>query len=144
VSIRSRITDAESLWKENRKERALLEVLSAANDTARQRYPQAKSAKDALAYFITDVTGHLGHGAYDGFDWGFRGGVSLGEVMYDAYRCLLESGKLPADVELTPGTEFQVFVLVGNRRAYSDCLVLRLIEAVRHAPENAKEFARRK
>jgi hypothetical protein len=144
VSIQSRIKDAEAFWQENRKEEALLAVLSAANDTARKRYPQAKGAKEALAYFLTDAAGQLGQGAVDAFDWSFRGGISLGAVLYDAYRSLLETGKLPSDVELAPGTDFQVFVLDGNRRAYSDCLIPRLIDAVRHSPENSKEFAKRK
>jgi hypothetical protein len=144
VSIRSRIGDAESFWKQGQKEQALLAVLSAAGDTARKRYPQAKGAKDAMAYFITDVAGQLGPAAVDGFDWSFRGGVALGEVLYDAYRSLLETGKMPPDVELTPGAEFQVFLLDGNRRAYADCLVPRLIEAVRQSPENAGEFGKRK
>ena len=145
MSIRSRITDAESLWKQSQKEQSLLAVLNAANDTARKRYPQAKGAKEAMAYFVTDVAGHLGRvAAMDGFDWTFRGGISLGEVLYDAYRSLLETGKMPPDVELTPGSEFQVFILDGNRRAYSDCLIPRLIEAVRQSPENATEFAKRR
>jgi hypothetical protein len=144
MSIRSRIKDAETFWKEERKEEALLAVLSAANDTARKRYPQAKGANEALAHFITDVAGHLGQGAGDTFDWTFRGGISFGAVLHDAYRSLLDTGKLPPDVELTPGAEFQVYVLNGNRRAYSDCLIPRLIEAVKQSPENAADFAKRR
>jgi hypothetical protein len=144
VSIQSRIKAAEAFWQASRKEEALLEVLSAANDTARRRYPQAKGAKEALAYFVTDAARQLGEGAADPFDWTFRGGISLGEVLYDVYGSLLQTGKLPPDVELTPGTEFRVYVLDGNRRAYSDCLIPRLIEVVRHSPENGKEFSKRK
>lgn len=144
VSIHSRIKDAEAFWQESRKEEALLAVLSAANDTARRRYPQAKGAHEALAFFLTDAAGQLGRSAADLFDWSFRGGVSLGEVLYDAYRSLLQTGKLPPDLELTPGSEFQVYVLNGNRRAFSDCLIPRLIDVVKRAPENKKEFARRK
>ena len=122
----------------------LLAVLSAANDTARKRYPQAKGVKEALAFFLTDAAGQLGQGAADLFDWSFRGGISLGEVLYDAYRSLLQTGKLPPDVELAPAAEFRVYVLDGNRRAYSDCLIPRLIDVVRQSPENSKEFSKRK
>jgi len=144
VSIQSRIKDAEAFWKQNRKEEALLAVLSAANDTARRRYPQAKGPQEALAFFLTDAAGQLGRPAADLFDWSFRGGVSLGEMLYDAYRSLLQTGKLPPDLELTPDSEFQVYVLDGNRRAFSDCLIPRLIDVVKRAPENRKEFSKRK
>jgi hypothetical protein len=144
VSIQSRIADAEAFWQENRKTEALLAVLSAANDTARRRFPQAREGKDGLAGFIADVASQLGGGAMDPFDWSFRGGVSLGEVLYDVYRSLLETGKLPHDVEMVPGDEFTVQILDRNRRAYSDGLIPRLIEIVKRAPENAGEFSRRK
>jgi len=144
MSIQSRIKDAETFWQENRKEEALLAVLSAANDTARKRYPQAKEGKEALAHFIADAAGQLAGENADLFDWSFRGGISLGEVLYDAYRSVLQTGRLPPDVELVPGGQWQVHILDGNRRGYSDCLIPRLIEAVRRSPENAKEFSRRK
>jgi hypothetical protein len=144
VSISSRIKDAEAFWKENRTEEALLAVLSAAIDTARRRYPQAKEAKEGLACFVGDIAGQLAGGPLDLFDWSLRGGVSLGEVLYDVYRSLLQTGKLPPDVELVAGNEFQVHVLAGNRRAYTNCLIPRLIDVVKRAPENAKEFARRR
>ena len=144
MSIQSRIKDAEAFWQENRKEEALLAVLSAANDTARRRYPQAKSGGEALAFLLTDAAGQLGQPAADLFDWTFRGGASLGEVLYDAYRSLLQTGKLPPDVELAPGSEFQAQILDGNRRAYSECLIPRLVEIVRQAPENRKEFPKRR
>jgi hypothetical protein len=144
MSIQSRIRDAEAFWKENRKEKALLAVLSAANDTARRRYSRAKEGKETLAHFITDVADQLVGGTTDIFDWSFRGGTSLGEVLYDVYRGLLETGQLPSDVELVPDTEFQVQALDGNRRAYSDCLIPRLIDVVRKAPENKKEFSKRR
>jgi hypothetical protein len=143
VSVQSRIQDAEAYWQNNQKEKALLAVLSAANDTARRRYPQAQDGKEALSHFLTDATVELGEGATDFFDWDFRGGVSLGEVLSDIYRSLLESGRLPPDVELTPGSPFRVHVLAGLRRAYSDCLVLRLVDIVRRAPENVHEFSPR-
>ncbi len=144
MSIQSRIKDAEALWKENRKEESLLAALSAANDTARKRYPQAKEGKERMACFIADAARQLSGTAVDLFDWSFRGGVSLGEVLDDVYRSLLQSGRLPPDVELAPGDEFQVHVLEGNRRGYSECLIPRLIEVVKRSPENAKEFSKRK
>jgi len=144
MSIPSRIQDAETFWQANRKEEALLAALSATNDTARRRYPQAKEGKEALAHFIADAAGQFGGVDADLFDWSFRGGISLGEVLYDVYRSLLQTGKLPSDVELAPGDQWQVQVLDGNRRGYSDCLVPRLIEVVRRSPENAKEFSKRK
>ena len=144
MSIQSRIRDAEALWQESRKEEALLSVLSAANDTARRRYPQAKDAKEALAHFIAAAANHLTGGNADLFDWSFRGGISLGEVLHDVYRSLLETGKLPGDVELVRGDQWQVHILSGNRRAYGDCLIPRLVEVVRRAPENAAEFSKRK
>lgn len=144
MSIQSRIKDAESLWQEHRKEQALLAVLSAANDTARNRYPQAKEAPEALAHFIADAAGQLAGNNVDLFDWSFRGGISLGEVLYDVYRSLLRDGKMPGDVELVPGEPWQARVLEGNRRGYSDCLIPRLIEIVKRAPENAKAFSRRR
>lgn len=144
MSIQSRIKDAESLWQEHRKEKALLAVLSAANDTARNRYPQAKEGQEALAHFIADAASQLTGNNVDLFDWSFRGGISLGEVLYDVYRSLLRNGKMPGDVELVPGEEWQVHVLEGGRRGYSDCLVPRLIEIVKRAPENAKMFSKRR
>ncbi len=143
MSVLSRVRDAESRWRENRKDEALVAVLSAANDTARMRYPQAKENKEALAHFIADSAGQLGGENADLFDWSFRGGISLGEVLYDVYRSLLQSGNMPEDVELVPGDEWQVHVLDANRRGYSDCLIPRLIEIVRRAPENAREFSKR-
>ena len=143
MSIQSRVHEAESFWSENRKEEALLAVLSAAYDTARRRFPQAKE-KEGLAAFVGEAAGQLVEGGVDPFDWTFRGGISLGEVLYDVYRCLLKTKKLPADVELVPGNSFAVHILQGNRRAYSDCLILRLIEIVKRAPENAREFSKRK
>jgi hypothetical protein len=143
MSIQSRIKDAEAFWKEDRKQDALLAVLSAANDTARKRYPQA-SDKERMASFITDAAMQLAGSGTDLFDWSFRGGVALGEVLQDVYRSLLETATLPPDVELAPGSEFQIHVLDGNRRAYSECLIPRLIEVVKRSPENAKEFSRRK
>jgi hypothetical protein len=115
VSIQSRIRDAEIFWQENRKEEALLAALSAANDTARRRYPQAKEGKEALALFIAAAPGQLAEGNTDLFDWSFRGGISLGEVLYDVYRSLLQTGKLPGDVELVPGKEWQVHILDAQR-----------------------------
>jgi hypothetical protein len=144
MSIPSRVRDAETLWQEKRKPEALLAALSAANDTARKRYPQAKEGKEALAHFLRDAAVQLAGSDVDLFDWSFRGGVSLGEVLFDVYRSLLENGTLPADVELAPGDQWQIHVLDGNRRAYSDCLIPRLVEIVKRAPENAKEFAKRK
>lgn len=90
-----------------------------------------------MARFVADATGQLTGGA-DLFDWHFRGGVSLGEVLYDVYRSLLQTGKLPADVELVPGSDWQVHLLDGNRRGYSDCLVPRLIDIVKRAAENTR------
>jgi len=144
MSVQSRIKDAETFWQENRKEEALLAALSAANDTARRRYPQAKEGKEALAHFIADAAGQLAGASADLFDWSFRGGISLGEVLYDVYRSVLQTGRLPSDVELVPGEQWQVHILADNRRGYSDCLIPRLIEAVRRSPVNAKEFSRRK
>lgn len=144
MSIQSRIRDAEIFWQENRKEEALLAALSAANDTARRRYPQAKEGKEALALFIAAAPGQLAEGNTDLFDWSFRGGISLGEVLYDVYRSLLQTGKLPGDVELVPGKEWQVHILDGNRRAYSDCLIPRLVEIVKQAPENVNKFSKRR
>jgi hypothetical protein len=144
MSIPSRIHDAETFWQENRKEEALLAVLSAANDTARRRYPQAKEGKEALAHFIADAADQLGGVDADLFDWSFRGGISLGEVLYDVYRSLLQTGKLPSDAELLPGDQWQVHILNGNRRGYSDCLIPRLVEIVKRASENAKEFSKRR
>ena len=137
MSVQSRIKEAESLWQTDCKEEGLLAALSAAHDTARRRYPQATASKEALARFVADATDQLTDGA-DLFDWHFRGGVSLGEVLYDVYRSLLQTGKLPADVELVPGSDWQVHLLDGNRRGYCDCLVPRLIDIVKRAPENVR------
>ena len=144
VSIQSRIRDAEAFWQENRREDALLAALSAANDTARRRYPQAKEGKEALSHFVAAAAGQLAGDDADLFDWSFRGGISLGEVLYDVYRSLLQTGKLPGDVELVPGKEWQVHILDGNRRAYSDCLIPRLVEIVKQAPENVNKFSKRR
>lgn len=144
MSIPSRVHDAETLWQEHRKPEALLAVLSAANDTARKRYPQAKGGQDALAHFLRDAAVQLTGSDAELFDWNFRGGVSLGEVLYDVYRSLLQSGRMPPDVELIPGEQWEIRVLDGNRRAYSDCVIPRLVEAVKLAPENAREFSKRK
>lgn len=143
MSIQSRIHEAEASWKEGRKQKALLAVLSAASDTAKRRHPATES-KGALALFITNAASQLAEGGADLFDWSFRGGVSLGEVLYDVYRSLLETGRLPADVELVPGEQFQVQTLDGNRRGYSECLIPRLIEVVKRAPENRKDFSKRR
>jgi hypothetical protein len=143
VSLSSRIKEAEAAWKEGRKEKALLAALSAANDTARKRYP-AKSGKEALSHFLTDAVGQLAEGGIDLFDWSFHGGVSLGEVLHEVHRSLLDSGSLPADVELVPGEPFAIHQLPGNRRGYSECLVPRLIEIVKQVPENRQEFSKRK
>lgn len=137
MSIQSRIKEAETYWQENCKEEALLAALSAAHDTARRRYPQSKDGKEALARFIAETAAHLTGGATDLFDWHFHGGTSLGEVLYDVYHSLLQTGKLPSDVELVLGSEWQVHLLDGNRRGYSDCLIPRLIDVVRRAPENS-------
>jgi len=136
VSIQSRLKDAEAFWQKNHKEKALLAALSAAHDTARKRYAQSRDGREALSRFIADANDQLTGGA-DPFDWHFRGGTSLGEVLYDVYRSLLQTGRLPPDVELAPGAEWQVRVLDGNRRGYSDCLVPRLIDIVKRAPENS-------
>jgi len=144
MSIYSRLQDAETLWQQNRKEESLLAVLSATNDTARRRYPQAKDSSEAMAHFLADAAAQLTGENADLFDWSFRGGISLGEVLYDAYRSLLQTGKMPEDVELRPGEAWQVHILEGNRRGYSDCLIPRLIEVVRRSPENAGEFSKRK
>jgi hypothetical protein len=143
MSIQSRIRDAEAFWSENRKHDALLAALSAANDTARKRYPQAND-RERMACFIADAGEQIAGAGADLFDWNFRGGVSLGEVLHDVYRSLLQTGRLPPDVELTPDNEFQIHVLQGDRRGYSECLVPRLIEAVRLAAENAEDFSKRK
>lgn len=143
MSVRSRIEEAQQHWQLGHKEQAFLAVLSAAHDTARIRYPQATDAREALSLFIADGAAALGLGS-DWFDWNFRGGVSLGEVLYDVYRQLLRDGTLPEDVELVPGDQWQLHVLPGNRRGYSDCLVPRLIELVQLAPENAEAFSKRR
>jgi len=143
MSIQSRIKDAEVFWKEGLKEKALLAALSAAKDTARKRYPQAKDGREALTHFAAYLPQFAGSGA-DTLDWTFRGGTFLGEVLYDVFRTLLATGELPADVELDDGKEFQILLLEGNRRGFTDSLIPRLIEAVKEAPENAKEFSKRK
>lgn len=136
MSVQSRIRDAEIAWQEGRKEKSLLAALSAVNDTARRRYPQATDGREAMSHFVADIGGQLTGGTVDLFDWSFRGGTSLGEVLHDVYRTLLDTGKMPADVELVSGEEFDVQVLAGNRRGYCDCLIPRLVNAVKQAPEN--------
>ena len=57
MSIKSRIEDAEFLWKNGRKEGAWTLALISAAATSRKRYPKSKVSHDNVAFksFIRDI-----------------------------------------------------------------------------------------
>lgn len=95
MSILERLEDAELLWKNGRREGALLCVLVAISATARQRFPNAAGDRDAFETFMKTT-----HGWTIGIE--YRGGtVDMDHLLYKWLRCeLVHNGALPPDLRI--------------------------------------------
>jgi hypothetical protein len=96
MGIRSRVEDAELLWREGRAEAALLMALVAASATARRKYPNDKDGEGFERLLL------------DARQWRlsleFRGTqVPVERLLWKWLRCeLVHEAGLPVDVSLTP------------------------------------------
>ena len=152
MSIRARIEDAMVLWKHNRREGAWVMALTAVAGTARKRYPRPISDNQAFRSFIRDVTPKLmldkpTQGAPDVtvvFDTTDK--THPEDMIYNDFRChLFHEGTLSRQVALSESRivdgEHQGLLNVRAQEIdIPDFFVLRLMDAVREAPENKSEF----
>lgn len=148
MSIKSRVEDAEILWKNGRKEGAWLVALVAAAATSRKRYPQPVSDSQSFKSFIRDVTHTIVQGVSLVESKNFQvvmDQTPLEDIFYKHLRCnLVHEGELATDIQISRSKlvdgEFQGFFAVGPPNVIPDFWVLHLLKAVREAPENASEF----
>ena len=100
MSIRTRIGDAQLLWNAGRREGAFVSVLIAVAATARCKFPNEKSDRQAFEAFLRQ-------GWFERLSVEYRGEVHpVYHILYKWFRCeLIHEGSLPIDVEFMPDPE---------------------------------------
>ena len=137
MPILDRVTDAEVLWREGRREGALLIALAAVAATARRRYTKG-SDRDAFERFLHDASSVR-------LSLEFRGEVHTVEhILYKWLRCeLVHEGGLPPDVAVVPdppdlrpgGRWARAGGAPDYRVLFSEAWFYFLLHAVQNAPE---------
>lgn len=150
MSFKERVTDAEVLWSQGRKEGAWVLALIAAAATARKRYPKPKTDREAFTAFIRDITMTLvyGESASDKRPAVVFGDALLEDIIYKDMRCkLVHEGEIEGNVvldecRLVEGNMTGTMRVGGNGKPHElpDFWALHLLKAVREAPENQAIF----
>ena len=141
MSIRTRIEDAEFLYKNGRKDGALLSILVALAATSRKRYPKTIKEKDGDAFttFLgEELTKRIGVGK---FMVKFRNKmILLQDLFYKFVRCeLAHEAQIPEDIKFTKGDMLRVKV-DEKEINLSEKLIDILFDIVIKAEENKEEF----
>lgn len=141
MSIRTRIEDAEFLYKNGRKDGALLSILVALAATSRKRYSRTVKKKDGDAFttFLSEeLTKRVGIGK---FTVKFRNKmILLQDLFYKFVRCELAHGaQLPEDIKFTKGDMLHVKV-DEKEISLSEKFIDILFNIVIKAEENKEEF----
>lgn len=124
MSIRSRVEDAELLWREGRPEAALLMALVAVSATARRKYPECKRDGEGFERLLLAARKWR-------LSLEFRGSqVPIERLLWKWLRCeLVHEAGLPVDIALTPvGGAGELSVRAGGAPTYE----LHLSEAWLH------------
>ena len=140
MSVRTRIEDAEFLYKNGRKEGALLSILVALAATSRKRYPKVvKKDRDAFTIFLgEELTKRIRVGK---FTVKFRNKmILLQDLFYEFVRCeLAHEAQVPEDIKFTKGDMLHVEVdekkIILSERFFNI-----LFDIVIKAEENKEEF----
>jgi hypothetical protein len=142
MSIRTRLEDAVFLWRNDRKEGALLSLLVAVAATSRKRFP-SKHVRDVDAFERFVASAHPFRLSVE-----FRGELHpIEHVLYKWLRCeLVHEGVMPVDIEFTPTVEPGVLsVRAGGTPTFvlllSESWIEHLVSAVVTSPENASTLA---
>jgi len=100
MSIRTRIDNAQVLWNAGRWEGAFVSALIAVAATARRKFPNEKSDKQAFEAFLRQ-------GWFERLSVEYRGELHpVYHIFYKWFRCeLVHEGALPVDVEFMPDPE---------------------------------------
>lgn len=141
MSVRTRIEDAEFLYKNGRKDGALLSILVALAATSRKRYPKVvkKKDRDAFTTFLgEELTKRIRVGK---FVVKFRNKmILLQDLFYEFVRCeLAHEAQIPKDIKFTKGDMLHVKV-DEKEISLSEKFVDILFNIVIKAEENKEEF----
>jgi len=140
MSVRTRIEDAKFLYKNGRKDGALLSILVALAATSRKRYPKAvKKDRDAFTIFLgEELTKRIGLGK---FTVKFRNKmILLQDLFYEFVRCeLAHEAQIPEDIKFTKGDMLHVKV-DEKEISLSEKFIDILFDIVIKAEENKEEF----
>jgi hypothetical protein len=140
MSVRTRIEDAEFLYKNGRKDGALLSILIALAATSRKRYPKVvKEDRDAFTAFLgEELTKRIGVGK---FKVKFRNKmILLQDLFYKFVRCeLAHEAQIPEDIKFTKGDMLHVRV-DEKEISLSERFIDILFNIVIKAEENKEEF----
>jgi hypothetical protein len=140
MSVRDRLTDAQVLYSNGRKEGALLSVLVAVAATSKKRYPSGiKNDSDAFKSLLAEeLPRAIGVGK---FSVKYRGSmILLQDLLYKYIRCVLtHEAELPDDILFEPSDMLSVNV-ADESITFSDRLIDVLATIVRNARENEHEF----
>lgn len=148
MSIKARIEDAQILYKNGRKEGALLSILTAVVATSRKRYPKSTGKKNGEAFkdIISDEMPKWAPG------WSKNTTVdvlfhekplSLRDVLWHCVRCeLAHAAKLREDIGFESRNGVGVTVLDNEKITFTDGVISCLAKIVVEAPENNDLFKR--
>ena len=141
MSVRARIEDAKFLYKNGRKEGALLSILVALAATSRKRYPTIVKKKDGDAFttFLSEeLTKRIKVGT---FMVKFRDKmILLQDLFYKFVRCeLAHEAQMPEDNTFTKGDMLHVKV-DEKEISLSEKFIDILFDIVIKAEENKEEF----
>ncbi|WP_454296553.1 hypothetical protein [Salana multivorans] len=138
MSIEERLGDADLLWRNGRREGALLNVLVAVAATARKAYPEASGDRASFQDFMRST-----HGWTIGIEYRGRQ-VDLDYLFYKWLRCeLVHTAALPPDLRIDDrfSDPHSCSIRAGGAPEYTVLLSPGwyhfLVEAVRAAPVNA-------
>ncbi len=155
MSIKNRIEDAQILYKNGRKEGALLSTLIAVAATSRKRYPRerkgikAKENSDKYVFrlFVSEEMSKRGPG------WSEDNPLPitfqdekllLPEVLYRCVRNeLVHEAKLPEYIAFESGDGMRITILNNKKITFTDGIIFNLAKIVVEAPENNDLFKRK-
>ncbi|MDH4240222.1 MAG: YhcH/YjgK/YiaL family protein [Phycisphaerae bacterium] len=138
--IRARLQDAEILYRNGRKEGALLSVLVAVAATSKKRYPKVKSDKEAFIKFAGEEMFKI-TGGIRKYRLKFRNEIiTLEDLLYKFVRCeLAHEGNIPEDIVFEENYD-QRYVVTDRQIILPYRLLKGLALAVIEAPENKDLF----
>jgi hypothetical protein len=100
MSIQSRVQDALLLWENGRLEGAFLNVLLAADATAKRKYPEMDKVGERFRRFLTEAS-------QTRISVEYRGECQpIEDLLYKWFRCeVAHAGGLPVDIEFMSDAE---------------------------------------